>query len=126
MATPSNLWGDEWRKLPHRAQVGDRVLSRRRARRMSRRFAGVGVGIPAVRLQEIAAGAPIAFEELMDVRFALTATEIKRAERLAKFERRRRVWIRFLIVAVLILAALNLLLCMAYVFIGLVLHEAPF
>ncbi|EUA42361.1 hypothetical protein I553_6221 [Mycobacterium xenopi 4042] len=71
-------------------------------------------------------GAPIAFEELMDVRFALTATEIKRAERLAKFERRRRVWIRFLIVAVLILAALNLLLCMAYVFIGLVLHEAPF
>lgn len=102
------------------------MLSRRRARRMSRRFAGVGVGIPAVRLQEIAAGAPIAFEELMDVRFALTATEIKRAERLAKFERRRRVWIRFLIVAVLILAALNLLLCMAYVFIGLVLHEAPF
>jgi hypothetical protein len=126
MATRSNLWGDEWRKLPHRAQAGDRVLSRRRARRLSRRFADVGVGIPAVRLQEIAAGAPIASEELVNVRFALTATEIQRAERLAKFKRRRRVGIRFLIVAVLILSALNLLLCMAYVFIGLVLHQAPF
>ena len=62
----------------------------------------------------------------MDVRFALTATEIKRAERLAKFKHRRRVGVRFLVVAVLILAALNLLLCMAYVFISLVLHEAPF
>lgn len=93
---------------------------------MSQRFAGVGVGIPPARLQEIAAGAPPAADELVSVDFALAAIEIKREERLAKFKRSQRRGIRWLIVAGLVLVALNLLLCMAYIFIGLVLHELPF
>jgi hypothetical protein len=93
---------------------------------MSRRFAGVGVGIAAARLQEIAAGALAAPHELVDVDFALVAIEIKREERLAKFKRNQRRGIRWLIVAGMVLAALNLLVCMAYVFVTLALHESPF
>jgi hypothetical protein len=93
---------------------------------MSRRFAAVGVGIPAARLQEIAAGAPVAPDESADVNFALVASGIRREERLAKFKRSQRRGIRWLIVAGLVLAALNLLFCMAYVFVILALHEAPF
>ncbi|MBV9319606.1 MAG: hypothetical protein JO106_06795 [Mycobacterium sp.] len=91
---------------------------------MSRRFAEVGVGIPAARLQQIAAGAPFASDELVDVNFALCATEIKRQERRAKLKRSQRRATQWLIVAGLVLAALNLLLCMAYVFISLALHES--
>jgi hypothetical protein len=91
---------------------------------MSRRFAGVGVGIPPARLQQIAAGAPLASAELFDVKFALCATEIKRQDLRARFERSRRRAFHYLIVAGLILAALNLLLCMAYVFVSLALHES--
>jgi hypothetical protein len=93
---------------------------------MSRRFADVGVGISAVRLQAIAAGGPVASSELVDVQFALAATQIQREERVAKIHRTRRRGIQCLLVAGLILAALNLLLCMAYGFISLVLHEPPF
>ncbi|ORV18507.1 hypothetical protein AWB95_03225 [Mycobacterium celatum] len=114
MPASSNLWDG-----------GHASLSRRRARRMSRRFAGVGVGIPASRLQEIAAGAPFLSDELVDVNFALTATEIMRQQRHAKLRRRRRDVIHWLIVAGLVLASLNLLMCMAYVFITLVMHESP-
>jgi len=92
---------------------------------MSRRFAEVGVGIPAARLREIAAGAPSASEELIDVTFALAATEMKRQERVAKFKRRRRRAMHWLIAAGMVLAALNLLLCMTYGFVTLVLHESP-
>lgn len=92
---------------------------------MSRRFAGVGVGIPATRLQEIAAGAPSASDELVDVNFALAATAMKRQERVAKFKRRQRRAVYWLIVAGMVLAALNLLLCMTYLFIILALHESP-
>jgi hypothetical protein len=93
---------------------------------MSQRFAGVGVGIPAARLQAISAGAPAASDELVSVDFALAAIEIKREERLAKLKRRQRRGIRWLIVAGLVLVALNLLLCMAYLFVGLTLHDWPF
>ena len=91
---------------------------------MSRRFAGVGVGVAPARLQQIAAGAPFASDELFDVRFALCATELKRQERRAQWERGKRRLVHCLIVAGLILAALNLLLCMAYVFVSLALHES--
>ncbi|ORB16305.1 hypothetical protein BST37_07060 [Mycobacterium noviomagense] len=126
MTIPANLWTDERGRRRHRLPGRDQVLSRRRARQMSRRFADVGVGIPAVRLQAIAAGAPAASSELVDVQFALAASQIQREERVAKFHRTRRRGIQCLLVAGLILAALNLLLCMAYVFISLVLHEPPF
>jgi hypothetical protein len=93
---------------------------------MSRRFADVGVGIPAARLQAIAAGAPMTSNEVLDVQFALAVSEIQREQRLARFHRTRRRGIQCLLVAGLMLAALNLLLCMAYVFVSLVLHEPPF
>lgn len=92
---------------------------------MSRRFADVGVGIPAARLREIAAGAPSASDELVNINFALAATEIKREERIAKFKRRRRRAIYWLLVAGMVLAALNLLFCMTYVFVILALHDSP-
>ncbi len=91
---------------------------------MSRRFAGVGVGIPATRLRQIAAGAPFASEELVDVKFALWAAELKRQERHAQLKRAQRRVVHWLIVGGLVLAALNLLLCMAYVFVSLALHES--
>jgi hypothetical protein len=117
-------WAEEWGGRAHRVRLREQSLSRRRARRMSRRFAGVGVGIPPARLQQIAAGAPFGSDELFDVRFALCATELKRQERRARLERCRRRAVHCLIVAGLILAALNLLLCMAYVFVSLALHES--
>ncbi|GFG75858.1 hypothetical protein [Mycobacterium botniense] len=122
MTTPANLWGDAWGPRLHMNQV----LTRRRARRMSRRFADVGIGIPAARLQAIAAGAPVASDELVDVHFALVATEITRQQRLAKLQQMRRRAIRGLLLAGLVLVALNLLLCMACLFISLTLHGSPF
>jgi hypothetical protein len=91
---------------------------------MSRLFADVGVDISPARLQQIAAGAPFGSDELFDVRFALCATELKRQDRRTIFERGRRRVVHCLIVAALIVAALNLLLCMAYVFVSLALHES--
>lgn len=101
------------------------MLSSRQARRLSQRFAGVGVKIPATRLQQIAAGAPAGSDELLSVDFALAAIEIRRAERLARLKRRRRCWIRWLVVGALVLVALNLLLCIVCLFVGLTLHEWP-
>ena len=104
----------------------DRVLTRRQARRLSRRFDGVGVAIPATRLRQIAAGASAGDDELTDVSFALTATEIQREQRRAKLKHTQRRVVRWLIVAGLVLLLLNSLLCMAYLFFCVVLHAAPF
>lgn len=93
--------------------------------RTSRRFASVGVRIPAARLREITAGAPFASKEIVDVNFALAATEINRELRLARSRRTRHRAVHWLIVAGLALAALNLLVCMGYAFIALAVHESP-
>jgi hypothetical protein len=106
--------------------VREQALSRRQARRRSRRFATVGVGIPAARLREIAAGAPAAESELTDVGFALAATEIQRQERRAKLARRQRLGLQWLIVAGLFLVLLNLLVCVAYLLFSLLEHAPPF
>jgi hypothetical protein len=126
MTTPPNLQGDEWGRWSHPMHERGQVLSRGQARRMSRRFAGVGVGIPAVRLQEIAAGAPVAGDELADVNFALAATELKREARLATFQRGRRRCMRWLIASGMVLVVLNLLLCVACIFFSLAQHTSPF
>lgn len=126
MTTPSNPWGDEGKRGLHHLCIRDQVLSGRQARRMSRRFAGVGVGIPAARLQEIAAGARVGDDELADVNFALAATEIEHEERIAKFERSQRRGIQWLIVAGVVLVILNFLLCMAYILFRLAQHASPF
>jgi hypothetical protein len=85
----------------------------------------VGVGIPARRLREIAAGLPIASDEVTDVNFALVAARIKHDERLAKLKRSRRRGVRWLMVGGMVLVALNLLLCMAYV-LSLAMHASAF
>lgn len=90
---------------------------------MSRRFAGVGVKIPAARLRQLAAGAPPASSESIDYTFAMTATEFQREQRQARAQRNRRRLVHALIVAGLMVAALNLLICMGYVFISLALRE---
>jgi hypothetical protein len=90
------------------------MLGRRQARRMSRRFAAVGVPIPPARLRAMAAGAPAADDELTDVTFAFAATEIEREQRHAKFVHGRRCAIQSLIVTGTVLLMLAMLICMAY------------
>jgi hypothetical protein len=102
--------------------MGDRALTRRQARRLSRRFGDVGVTIPATRLQQISGGASAGDAELTDVRFALAATEIQHEQRLAKVKRNKRRAVHWLIVAGLMLLLLNSLLCMAYLFFSLTMH----
>jgi hypothetical protein len=102
--------------------ICDRALTRRQARRLSRRFGDVGVAIPATRLRQIAAGAIAGDDEVTDVNFALAATEFEREERLAKLKRSQRRAVRCLIVAGLVLLVLISLLCMAYLFFSLTLH----
>ena len=79
-----------------------------------------------MRLQQIAAGASAGDDELTDVSFALTVTEIQHEERLAKRKRSRRQAVRWLIVAGLTLLVLNSLLCMAYLFLSVTLHSSPY
>jgi hypothetical protein len=104
----------------------DRALTRGQARRLSRRFDGVGVTIPAARLRQISAGARACEAELTDVSFALAATAFEREERQAKLKRSQRQLVRWLIVAGLVLLLLNSLLCVAYLFFSLALHNYPY
>jgi hypothetical protein len=106
--------------------MGDRALTRRRARRLSRRFDGVGVAIPATRLRQIAAGASAGDAELTDVRFALAATEIEHEQRLAKLKNSQRLAVHWLIVAGMVLLLLSSLLSMALLFFSLTLHTYPY
>jgi len=105
VATASNPLAGEW---------GSRPLRRGDARRISRSFAEVGVEIPTTRLRQLAAGAAFASDELDDIKFALIATELQREERHAKYERGRRRAVRWIVVACLVLVALNSLVCLAY------------
>ena len=102
------------------------MLGRRQARRMSRRFATVGVGIPPARLREMAAGAPAADDELTDVNFAFVATEIERAQRHAKFVHCQRCAVWLLVVTGTVLLMLTVLICMAYGMISLAEHTSPY
>ncbi|HEY6647658.1 MAG TPA: hypothetical protein VI217_11260 [Mycobacterium sp.] len=110
----------------HHLLMHDRALTRGQARRLSRRFGGVGVSISASRLQQIAAGACAGDAELTDVSFAVAATEIQREQRLAKLKRQQRRAVRWLIVAGLVLLLLNALLCMAYLFFSMAMHAYPY
>lgn len=101
------------------------MLTRGQARRMSQRFADVGVHIPTVRLQQVAAGLPVTHDEWTNIRFALIATETTREQRHAKFTRGKRRCIRWLIVAGMTAAALNLLCITGLMLIGLAFHEWP-
>jgi hypothetical protein len=126
MTAPSNPLGDEWERGSHVVHDLGQVLGRRQALRMSRHFADVGVGIPAARLREIASGAPVDTDEWVDVVFGLAASEIKREERLAKIARTRRRGTRWLLVAGMVLVALNALLCMACAMFTVLEQGSPF
>jgi hypothetical protein len=116
MTTPSNPFVGVW------GFPGDHALGSRKARRISRRFADVGVGIAPARLREIAAGSPCEAKEVTDLKFALTATEIQRENRQAKFHHMRRCGIQWLIVAGMVLLLLNVLICMAYAVLSMTQH----
>jgi hypothetical protein len=95
-------------------------MSRRQARRLSRRFAGVGVRVSPGRLRDIAAGAQCADDEWVDVGFAVMAVRALREERWAKVRRMRRRSGWWLVGVGLFLAALNFLACLAYVMFSLI------
>ena len=125
MTTPSNPWGDERGQLSLRLQVRNQVLGRWQARRLSRRFARVGVTTRPQRLRQMLTGAPVADDEVVDVNFALIATQLKREQLVAKFERLKRRGTRSLIFVGLVLVTLNFLLCMAYALFSLTLEASP-
>lgn len=89
---------------------------------MCRRFAGVGVGIGAARLREIAAGAPASEAELADVDFAVVAGELKHEQRVAKFKRDQHRCMKGVVVAGVGLVMLGTLLCLALLMLSLTLH----
>jgi hypothetical protein len=103
-------------------QVTGGVMSRRQARLMSRRFANVGVRVSPGRLRHIAAGGHCADDERFDVDFALIAVQTQREERRAKVARLRRRSGWWLIVAGMFVAALNFLVCVAYLMLSLALQ----
>jgi hypothetical protein len=94
-------------------------LGRRRARRLCRSFACVGVDTSPRRLQEILAGAPAPESELTDVNFALIATQLNDEKRVCRLKDLKRRGTRSLIFAALFLVMLNFLFCMAYVLLNL-------
>src|ERR1700739_4614189 len=95
--TPSNPWGNDRGQLSQRFQLRNQVLSRRQARRLSRRFAQVGVNTPPHRLRQMLAGLPVAFDEVADVNFAFIATRLRREQLSAKYQRLKRRGTRSLI-----------------------------
>ncbi|WP_260860893.1 hypothetical protein [Mycobacterium simulans] len=125
MATPSNPWGDERRYLSHQLRMRDQILSHRQARRLSRRFVGVGVKVPPGRLQQMLAGVPASACELTNVNFAFIATQLVHEKRVAKFDQLKRRSTRMAIFAGLVLVVLNFLFCMAYVFVNLTQQSSP-
>jgi hypothetical protein len=121
--TPSTPWGNEGGQLPH--QLRNQILGRRQTRRLSRRFARVGVATPPDRLSQMLAGAPAAYAEVADFHFALIATQLKREQLGAKIRRMKRRGARTLLFVGLVLVTLNFLFCMAYALFSLTLEAAP-
>jgi hypothetical protein len=93
---------------------------------MSRTFAGVGVGIAPERLQQIAMGERATEDELVDVSFALTATQLISEKRRSKRGRAQRRCVHGAIVAVAILIAINVLLCLGLALFVLTQHTTPY
>ncbi|HUB57191.1 MAG TPA: hypothetical protein VMB04_18750 [Mycobacterium sp.] len=123
--TPSTPWGNERGHLPQRLQIDRQIVGRRQARRLSRRFARVGVDTPPHRLRQMLAGAPFAADEVADVNFAFIASRLRREQLSAKFKRLKRRGARSLLFVGLVLVTLNFLFCMAYALFSLTLEAAP-
>ncbi|WP_232065117.1 hypothetical protein [Mycobacterium cookii] len=123
--TPSTPWGHERGHLPRRLQIRNQVVGRRQARRLSRRFARVGVTTPPDRLQMMLAGSPAAHAEMADFNFGLIATRLKREQFSARVQRMKRRGTRSLLFLGLVLVTLNFLFCMAWALFSLTLEAAP-
>jgi hypothetical protein len=123
--TPSNPWGNERGQLSHRFQLRNQLLGRRQARRLSRRFARVGVNTPPDRLRQLLAGGSVAADEVADVNFALIAIQLRHEQLVTKYKRLKRRGARSLIFLGLVLVTLNFLFCMAYALFSLTLEAAP-
>ncbi|MBB3603863.1 hypothetical protein FHT40_003524 [Mycolicibacterium sp. BK556] len=103
------------------------TTSPRQIKRLSRNFAGVGVGIPPERLQEITVGgAAPTYDEMVDVTFALTATALISEKRRSKVGRAQRHCVRGFILLVTILIAINVLLCLGLMLFVLTQHTTPY
>jgi hypothetical protein len=123
--TPSDPWGNDRGQLSHRFQLRNQVVSRRQAKRLSRRFARVGVNTPPHRLRMMLAGLPVPANEVADVNFAFIATRLRREQLSAKYKRLKRRGARSLLFVGLVLVTLNFLFCMAYALFSLTLEAAP-
>jgi hypothetical protein len=93
---------------------------------MSRRFAEVGVGMAPERIREIAMGRPATEDELVDVGFALTVTELLNEKRRSKRSRAQQRCTSGLMVVAGVVVALNILLCMGLVLFVLTQHASPY
>jgi hypothetical protein len=120
--SPSTPWGNERGQL---LRVHNHVAGRRQARRLSRRFARVGVTTSPDRLRHMLAGSPVACAEVADFNFALIATQFRRDQFSAKIRRLKRRGTRSLLVVGMVLVTLNFLFCLAYALFSLTLEAAP-
>lgn len=93
---------------------------------MSRRFAEVGVGIAPERIREISMGRPATEDELVDVGFALTVTQLLNEKRRSKRGKTQRRCARGLMVIAGTVVALNVLLCLGLVLFLLTQHTSPY
>jgi hypothetical protein len=123
--TPSTPWGHERGHLPQRLQFQNHIVGRRQARRLSRRFARVGVTTPPDRVRMMLAGSPAAHAEVADFHFAMIATEFKRDQYRARVRRVKRRAARTLLFVGMVLITLNFLFCMAWALFKLTLEAAP-
>ena len=110
---------------PSRLKLG-RQVSRRRLRRLSRQYAGVGVAVPAGRLRQIANGCPASDTEVIDIAFADLAIRFQSERRRNTRVRARRRCVHSMIVAGSVVVALIVLICLALAFFMLAEHTSPF
>lgn len=111
---------------PLHLNLAGRPVGRRRLRRLSRRYAAVGVSVPAARLRQIARGCPATETEMVDIAFAEAAIGIQGDQRHDKRVRARRRCVHSVIVAGAVVVALILLICLALAFFMLAEHTSPF
>ncbi len=111
---------------PHLDWLTGRPVSRRRVRRVHRRYAALGVSIDPARLAQIAAGAPATEAEWTDIRFAEAAGRMVAEGRVTRRCRVRRRCAHWVVVAVAVVVALAVLLCVGLTFILLAEHRLPY
>ena len=120
--SPSIPWENEGGRV---LRVGQQLAGRRKARRLSRRFARVGVTTSPDRLRLMLAGSHVALAEVTDFNFAVIATEYRRDQTRARVRRAKRRGARSLLFVGMVLITLNFLFCMAYALFSMALAAPP-